>query len=265
MTSSPRPQENIDWVAHVLKNAQLPAGSIIVLPECFACFGAGDKAQLAIREPVSGGDYAEQLFALAKELDCHIVAGTMPAECDDNTKFSAACRVIERTGCQLAVYNKIHLFDVEVDDKTGSYRESATTQAGDHIVVAEFDNLRVGVAVCYDVRFPALFEAMGDLDVLVLPSAFTQKTGEAHWETLVRARAIEKQCYVIAANQSGEHENGRQTYGHSIIVSPWGEVLAEKHQGQGCIQANADLSKVREIKTAMPVSKHSKFRSHFVK
>ena len=112
MTSTPRPQENIDWVRDVLKNAQIQPGSIIVLPECFACFGAGDKAQLAIREPATGGDYAEQLYSLAKELDCYLVGGTMPAECANDEKFSAACRFIDRQGTLQAVYNKIHLFDV---------------------------------------------------------------------------------------------------------------------------------------------------------
>lgn len=265
MTSTPDPQQNLQWVEHVLKTNDVAAGSIIVLPECFACFGAGDKAQFAIREPLEGGDIASRLSELAASLDCHLFAGTVPAMGEDEAKFTATCRYFDRQGLQQITYNKIHLFDVTVDDATGSYRESAMTQPGEKVVVVEVEGLKVGIAVCYDVRFPGLFDAMGDVDMIVLPSAFTQKTGSAHWDTLVRARAIEKQCFIVAANQVGVHANGRQTYGHSLIVSPWGEILAEKHDAPGCIQTTIDTSRLAKIKQAMPVQQHSMFRSQLVK
>lgn len=264
MTSTPDPNSNIDWVETMLNSAPVLPQSIVVLPECFSCFGARDNQQHAIKEPLAGGALTSRLKALAQKHRIHLFAGTMPMTSSEPERFYAACRYINSAGEQCAVYNKIHLFDVHVADKTGSYKESSSTKAGDQVVVININNVKIGIAVCYDVRFPGLFEAMGEIDVLVLPAAFTHHTGAAHWETLIRARAIEKQCFVVAANQTGVHENGRQTYGHSMIVSPWGEILAQETTLAGIIQAQIDISMATSIRQKMPIAQHNKFRSHFV-
>jgi predicted amidohydrolase len=269
MTSGPSPDKNLKEVQRLLSLAPLQANSIVVLPECFSCFGCCDPQPIAYAEPEHGGEYTAQLFQLAESFKCHLFAGTMPMRRKvGDDKCYATCRYIDGVtqpkARQRAIYNKIHLFDVTVSDNTGKYKESATTHHGEDIVVVQIDHLKVGIAVCYDLRFSGLFDAMGDIDVLVLPSAFTVKTGEAHWHTLLRARAIEKQCYVVAANQVGLHENGRETYGHSVIISPWGDILDELPDGAGTVSATVDRNLIAQIKRSMPVINHAKFRSHLV-
>ncbi|NDV90350.1 carbon-nitrogen hydrolase family protein [Alteromonas sp. 345S023] len=264
MTSGPNVEENLAMVSHTLANSKLAKNSLVVLPECFACFGTKDGTLLSVAEPENVGKIQCKLSELAALHDCYIVSGTFPMQTENPLKFSAACLLFGPDGKTLADYRKIHMFDVSVDDNTGSYKESRFTKPGREVVVVETPIGNIGLAVCYDVRFPGLFTAMGDIDILVLPAAFTQKTGEAHWHTLVKARAIEKQTFVVAANQSGVHASGRETYGHSIIVSPWGETLAELPQGEGLIQANVDINERQAIKQNMPVADHNRFRSHFV-
>ena len=264
MTSTPDVDENLDTVAQALAHADIANDSVVVLPECFACFGTKDGELLSVAEPKDSGKIQKRLSALAKQHQCYIVSGTFPMQTNDDSKFSAACLLFGPNGEALADYRKIRLFDVSVNDNTGSYKESRFTQPGEQVVVAQTPIGNIGLAVCYDVRFPGLFTAMGDIDILVLPAAFTQKTGEAHWHTLVKARAIEKQCYVVAANQTGVHQNGRETFGHSLIVSPWGETLAELPTDKGVIQARVDTSRRQAIQQNMPVAEHNRFRSHFV-
>ena len=273
MTSGPCPEENFDEVERLLSDSELPLGSIVVLPECFSCFGASDSVRLSFQETEQGAEQTARLLQIANKYGCHLFAGTMPMSASSDTNESkkcfAACRYIDGASRsatkQKAIYNKIHLFDVEVADNTKSYAESLTTLPGSEVVVVKTAGLRVGIAVCYDIRFAGLFDAMGDIDVLVLPAAFIAATGEAHWHALLRARAIEKQCYVVAANQTGVHANGRQTYGHSMIVSPWGEVLAQRSQHSGIVSADVDIQQLENIRRTMPVTKHTKFRSQLVK
>ena len=262
MVSGPDVDENLavvsEWVAK-----QAP-GSLVVLPECFACFGAGDAALLNIRETLGEGKIQSRLSQLAKQHQVHIIGGTQPLFCDDPGRYSASSLYFNDQGERVADYQKIHLFDVDIEDNTGSYRESTYTQGGSNIVVVDTPFGRLGMAVCYDLRFAGLFQAMGQIDVLVLPSAFTRRTGQAHWHSLLAARAIEKQCYVVAANQGGVHANGRETYGHSCIYSPWGVNLSQIEQGVGVAQANMDRSEIEKVRRSMPVYQHNKFRSHFV-
>ncbi len=264
MTSTPDIHENLEYVASELKKLEKGQDTLVVLPECFARFGTRDKEQLAVAEEKDNGPIQSRLCELAKAHACYIVSGTFPMKSDDPEKFTASCLLIGPDGHVVTEYQKIHLFDVSVDDNTGSYLESKYTKAGEHVVVADTPIGRIGLAVCYDVRFPGLFEAMGDIDILTLPAAFTRYTGNAHWNTLVRARAIEKQCFVVAAGQVGEHANGRQTFGHSVIYSPWGDTLAEQADGVGIVKASADINKRQEIQKKMPVKDHNRFRSHFV-
>ncbi len=264
MTSMPNVDENLASVERAMREANVPKNSLVVLPECFAYFGGRDKAQLAIAEIKGQGPIQEKLSHLARHFQCYLVSGTFPVVTDNPDKFSAACMLFGPEGDVLADYRKIHMFDVSVSDNTGSYRESRTTEAGNEVVTVQTPIGHIGLAVCYDVRFPGLFSAMGDIDILVLPAAFTQRTGEAHWQPLLQARAIEKQCFLLAANQVGVHSNGRETYGHSMVLSPWGETLAELATEKGVVTAQVDIAERETIKQNMPVAEHNRFRSHFV-
>lgn len=262
MVSTPNVEENLLVVENAIK--QQSVGSLMVLPECFACFGAGDKALLKISEQLGQGQIQAKLAELSKRYGVWIVAGTIPLKTEDNQKYTASSLVFNDQGDCVAEYQKIHLFDVQVEDSTGSYLESKYTQAGKELVVIDSPFGRLGLAVCYDVRFAGMFQAMEQIDVLVLPSAFTRATGAAHWHALIQARAIEKQCYLVAANQGGIHANGRETYGHSSIVSPWGVILDSRSEGEGKVSTYFDDKELKRIRRSMPVHQHNQFRSHFV-
>ena len=266
MTSTPDVEENLQFVESQLKALPDPAQttSLVVLPECFARFGSRDGEQLAIAEAKGEGRIQSELSRMAKQYQCYLVAGTIPLKTDDTNKFTASSLLFSPQGELMAEYQKIHLFDVSVNDKTGSYLESKYTRHGGKVVVADTPIGRIGMAVCYDVRFSGLFTAMGDIDILVLPAAFTQRTGEAHWEVLLRSRAIEKQCFMVGAGQTGIHANNRETYGHSMIISPWGEILADNATDTGLVSAEIDINDRNKLKANMPVSQHNRFRSQLV-
>ena len=259
MSSRPDPQDNLAIVAKLLE--QLPAArpQLVVLPEAFSCFGAGDRAQLAMAEPYKDGEVQRQLAALAKKHEVYLVGGTLPI--DAGERFSAASILFGPDGAILNRYDKIHLFDVDVADNTKEYRESKWTQPGSKVITIETDFGVVGMAVCYDLRFPELFSALRQAgsQIIVLPSAFTQVTGKAHWHALVRARAIEQQVFIVAPGQVGEHANGRETFGHSIIVSPWGEILAEQELDEGVVSVSVDVADIEPIRKQMPVAQQNKF------
>ena len=265
MTSCPDIDANFKQIRQVLDGMQFDEPVLVVLPECFAFFGATDRDMLDHADPHPGGKIKSELIALAKQYGIWLVGGTIPVRVPDGDKFTASAFVIDDAGEVRAEYQKIHLFDVNVADNTGSYRESKYTQHGTKTCVIEDTPFgRLGVAVCYDVRFPGQFMAMGEIDVLALPAAFTQKTGAAHWHTLLAARSIENQCYVVAANQSGTHHNKRQTFGHSCIYSPWGELESETLESPGLAYSRVNLSYLEEIRATMPVKQQNRFRSHFV-
>ncbi len=259
MSSRPDPQDNLAIVAKLLE--QLPAArpQLVVLPEAFSCFGAGDRAQLAMAEPYKDGEVQKQLAALAKKHEVYLVGGTLPI--DAGERFSAASILFGPDGAILNRYDKIHLFDVDVADNTKEYRESKWTQPGCKVVTTATDFGVVGMAVCYDLRFPELFSALRQAgsQIIVLPSAFTQVTGKAHWHALVRARAIEQQVFIVAPGQVGEHANGRETFGHSIIVSPWGEILAEQELDEGVVSVSVDVADIEPIRKQMPVAQQNQF------
>lgn len=267
MTSSPEVADNLLFVEQQLQGLSEHRPCLVVLPECFACFGGSDKDLLNITEEFDNGPIQQKLKALAKQYNLWLVAGSMPLKSRTEGKFTASCLLINNTGQIVEDYQKIHLFDVQVADNTGSYLESRSTQAGNRLVVVDTPFGKIGLAVCYDIRFAGMFAAMsqlGQLDLIALPAAFTQITGQAHWHALLTARAIENQCYVVAANQTGEHRNKRQTYGHSCIISPWGEKLIELPHDTGMIHASIDHQLLADIRAKMPVYQHNKFRSHLV-
>ncbi|GAC18604.1 nitrilase [Paraglaciecola arctica BSs20135] len=267
MSSSPLVADNLLFVEQQLQLLPPQRPCLVVLPECFACFGGGDNLVLGIAEDLDLGPIQHKLKQFAQQFDIWLVAGSLPILCPTVNKFTASCLLINNHGEIVEEYQKIHLFDVQVADNTGAYLESRCTQAGNKLVVTNTPFGNLGLAICYDIRFAGMFAAMSQiaqLDVLTLPAAFTQQTGQAHWDPLLRARAIENQCYIVAANQSGEHRNKRQTYGHSCIISPWGEKLVELPQGTGMIHAQIDHQLLADIRTKMPVYQHNKFRSHLV-
>ena len=263
MTSTPDVKQNLAFVEEALSTLPTSLPNLVVLPECFAYFGGRDRDVLAHAEPRGQGYIETELCRIARQTQCYIVSGTFPLPADDSDHFTASSLLISPAGEVLDEYQKIHMFDVCVNDNTGSYLESKYTQAGSKVVAVNTDIGKIGMAVCYDLRFSGLFEAMGDVDIIVLPAAFTYRTGDAHWHTLLRARAIEKQCFVVAAGQTGTHVNGRETYGHSLVYSPWGDLLAERASEPGLISAIVNLEERDRLKQNMPIAQHNRFRSRF--
>lgn len=266
MTSAAAPAENLIQIRSLL--AQIPAArpQLVVLPEGAMCFDGPVDANQLLQEPVGTGIWQQQLAALATEFSIYLLVGTFPTQTADSTKFAASSLLFSPDGDLIADYQKIHLFDADVADGTGSYRESNRTVAGEKITVADLPGLKLGMAVCYDMRFPGLFQGMRKLGmtVLALPSAFTTVTGAAHWHTLLRARAIETQSFVIAPAQTGCHQQGRQTYGHSLIIDPWGTVLTDAGEAPGIISVAVDLREVSALRAKMPVQQHNRFTSEFI-
>lgn len=260
MTSSPNPQDNLKTIESLLE--QLPAArpQLVVLPEACLCFGAGDKRQRELAELPGSGPLQQGLSNLASKFGVWIVGGTIPlVDCAEAKKFSAASLVYNPQGECVARYNKMHLFDVDVADNTRSYRESNWTAAGTEVVTVETEFGTLGLAVCYDVRFAELFRALrsSGAEIFVLPSAFTQVTGAAHWHVLTRARAIEQQCFMVAAAQAGVHENGRETYGHALVIDGWGRILAEANEHHSQVAtAQVQLDELAKIRQDIPVAKH---------
>ncbi len=254
---------NLAAAADLLAQAAQQGAMLAVLPENFAFMGARDADKLAHAEDSGRGPIQDFLRDTARRLKLWIVAGTVPIKVGgDAAKVFAASLVYDDTGAVRARYDKIHLFDVEVGRET--YRESSSIAPGALRAVAiDTPAGRLGLSVCYDLRFPELFRRLAaeQAQVLCVPSAFTQKTGEAHWDVLLRARAIENQCYVIAPGQCGEHPGGRRTFGHSLIVGPWGEVLARAGADPAVVIASVEPARLAELRQTFPVLSHRRFES----
>ena len=272
MISSGDIAENLTGSERLIAQAADAGAQLLVLPEAFALFGSGGQRELGISEAAAQPRVRDFLAAQAQRHGVWIVSGTIPlsdkpvdkadASEIESQKPNAACLLIDSNGKEVARYNKIHLFDVDVGDRQGSYRESDTYSPGDAVVVADTSFGRLGLAVCYDLRFAELFQLMRErgAEIIALPSAFTRKTGLAHWLPLLRARAIETQCYFIGANQGGIHSPKRQTSGGSVIVDSWGNVCAEAGFGECVITADIDREKIQRERAAMPVQQHRRFK-----
>ncbi|WP_199610772.1 carbon-nitrogen hydrolase family protein [Flocculibacter collagenilyticus] len=268
MVSVPDIHQNLATVDKWLSTHHVEGEHLVVLPECFAFFGGKDKENQSIKSNIGEGVIQEKLLELAKRYQCWIVAGTIPTTAvkDDEVlpdKFSATSLLINSHGRIVADYQKIHLFDVDVADNTRSYRESDSTLAGNKVVVVDTPFGKLGMAVCYDLRFSGLFQSMREsgAELFVLPSAFTNVTGKAHWLPLLQARAIETQCYMVAANQGGEHQNGRETYGHSCIIDPWGRIRQQAEYGEAIISDTIDLVELDAVRAKMPIQAHNRFNT----
>jgi predicted amidohydrolase len=249
---------------------------IVVLPECCLFFGGNEQQQLALAKESDQLAYQnlfvstlqEQLSRLAKRYRVYLVAGSIPllsnnVESATVDKFSNSCCVFSPEGDLLTQYDKIHLFDVDVQDNEKQYRESRYTECGSKVVTTTAAGINVGLSICYDLRFPELYRSLTTMgaDIITVPSAFTAVTGKAHWQALLQARAIENQVYIIASGQQGVHKNGRETWGHSMIISPWGEILACLNEGVGTISVDFSRQVLESVRQAIPVAEHNQFES----
>lgn len=261
MASSPSVKANLLEADKLIAEAAKAGAKLVALPENFAIMGVDEFDKNKQKEPDGQGPIQDFLSAAAKKHEVWIVGGTIPLVGDNDNKVRASCLVYNDAGERVARYDKIHLFDVSVPSTGEQYHESNSIEAGGAPLVIDTPFGKLGVAVCYDLRFPELFREMGDLgmEILVIPAAFTAETGAAHWEVLLRARAIENLCYVIAPNQGGFHLNGRKTFGHSMIIDPWGIVLDCYKTGGGFVSANIDRERLEKVRTSFPVLKHRRF------
>jgi deaminated glutathione amidase len=261
MTSTRDVQANLSEAGRLVADAAAQGAKLVVLPENFSFLGATDAERAAAVEPFGNGPAQRFLAETAESLGLWIVGGTIPIRDPGGAADRASSRslLIGPDGRVAAHYDKIHLFDVDIPGRAlERYSESATTLAGTRVVAAKTPAGRIGMTVCYDIRFPALFHRLSMLgtDIVVVPAAFTVPTGEVHWLPLLKARAIESLVYVVAAGQWGEHAGGRKTYGHSMILGPWGEPLAELPAGPGVVCADLDMIRLGELRQRFPTIAH---------
>ncbi|MFC1568003.1 carbon-nitrogen hydrolase family protein [Pseudomonadota bacterium] len=247
---------NLARTASLIEQAADRKCSLILLPENFSYMGSCDADKSAVAEKQDHSSVLAFLAGQARKHQLAIVGGTVPLKSDNTEKIRNSCPAFSANGELIALYDKIHLFDVDLDSE--QYCESASVEAGETPETASLDGWKVGLSICYDLRFPELYRhySKDGCNLLAVPSAFTVPTGEAHWEVLLRARAIENQSYVIAAGQSGVHPGNRKTWGHSMIIDPWGEILASQDDGEGVITAELSLNKVKKIRQALPALSH---------
>jgi deaminated glutathione amidase len=261
MTSGPDVPGNLEQARVLLEEAVERGARLAALPENFAFMGLKDADKRAVAEADGHGPAQDFLAATARRLRVWIVGGTVPLAASADGRVAAACLVYDSDGRRVARYDKIHLFDVDIPGRAESYRESAHVAPGARATVLDTPLGRLGLSVCYDVRFPELYRHLSacGAQILTIPSAFTSPTGRAHWETLLRARAIENLCYVVAPAQSGFHPGGRETYGDSMIVDFWGRVLQRVPRGRGCAVAEVDLARLSGVRESFPALAHRTF------
>ncbi|MBA2408402.1 MAG: carbon-nitrogen hydrolase family protein [Gammaproteobacteria bacterium] len=260
MASGPNVEANLLEAERLIARAAEAGAELVVLPENFAIMGMSEIDKVTIRERAGQGRIQKYLSFQARRHGVWIVGGTIPLECEDPGKIAAACLLFDASGRQVARYDKIHLFDVHIVESGERYVESETITSGDDVVVVDTPFGRLGLAVCYDLRFPEMFRALLDrnAEIVALPAAFTAMTGKAHWECLVRARAIENLIYMVAAAQGGYHVNGRETFGDSMVVDPWGHVLDRLRHGSGVVVACVDRGRLESTRRNFPAIAHRK-------
>ena len=260
MASSPHVGSNLTEAERLIAIAVEQGAKIVVLPEYFCMMGAKDIEKVSIRETpndgttTGGGPIQRFLSKMAREYEIWLIGGTVPLTSNYPHKVRNSCLVYNDKGEQVARYDKIHLFGLDLG--TEHYHEENTIESGDKVVVVDTPYGKIGLSICYDLRFPELYRAMGEVDMIVIPSAFTETTGKAHWESLIRARAIENLCYVIASAQGGYHVSGRETHGNSMIVDPWGVVLDRLPRGSGVVIASINRDYQASLRKSLPALKH---------
>jgi len=263
MASGSNVSSNLIEVKRLIQVCADAGADIVCLPENFAIMGMTEQDKILIRETYGSGQIQDFLSQQAIDFKVWIVAGTVPILTEDENLVRATCLVYKSDGSVIARYDKIHLFDVDVPESNDTYRESETIEAGSDVCVIDSPFGRLGIAICYDLRFPELFRKMNEqnAEIFLIPSAFTAVTGKAHWEPLLKSRAIENLCYVVASAQGGYHVNGRETHGHSMIIDPWGTILDELSNGSGFVISDVDLNKIQNIRKIFPVLQHRKLNN----
>lgn len=254
MVSTPDVERNLDIAQRLIGQAAKQGARMVLLPEYFCLMGHKDTDKLAIAEAYGHGPIQEFLADQAVVRNLHIVAGTLPISSAVDGRVYNTMLVFNPQGECTARYDKIHLFRFTKGEE--SYDEGRVLVPGNAPVVADVNGFKIGLSVCYDLRFPELYRAMGKVDLIVMPAAFTYTTGKAHWEVLMRARAIENQCYVLACGQGGLHENKRRTWGHSMLVNPWGEVENMLAEGEGLVLGQLDPAKIVDVRNSLPALAH---------
>ena len=270
MISSTDPDANIDTMKRLVRQAAEQGADWVLLPEYWPLMRRKDTDKLAFAEPLVGSNFSETRYVrfgetrcarfqttlseMAAECGVVLFGGTIPLESSDAGKVMNTMLVYDRDGTQIGLYHKMHLFGFSGLGER--YAEADTISAGGDVPKLTADGVSLAAGVCYDLRFPEFFRAQQPFDVLLLPAAFTYTTGKAHWELLLRARAVENQCYVIASAQGGEHESGRRTFGHSMIIDPWGEILDVLPEGEGIVISDLDAARLQSVRTRLPALKH---------
>ncbi len=260
MVSTPDISENLETASRLIIAAANAGAQVAVLPEYFCLMGLKDTDKVNARESYRSGPIQERLSAIAKENNLYLIAGTIPLEASDPQKVLNTTLVFDQQGQNIGRYDKIHLFGFQT--QTERYQESETIEAGNEPgllkIAIDGQEWVFGLSICYDLRFPELYRALGQVDCHVIPAAFTYTTGKDHWEILLRARAIENQCYVLASAQGGTHLNQRRTWGHSMLIDPWGEVLADLPEGEGFISGVLCKDKLNDVRSKLPALIHRK-------
>jgi deaminated glutathione amidase len=258
MASGPNVKGNLQEAGRLIELAAASGARIVALPEYFAIMGMKDTDKVAVREKPGDGPIQAFLSETAKKHGIWLIGGSAPLEASVPQKVRNSCLVYDKHGNQVARYDKIHLFNLALGEE--NYAEERTIEPGDKIVTVDSPYGRIGLSICYDLRFPELYRAMGDVDIIVVPSAFTATTGKAHWEPLIRARAIENLAYVMAPAQGGYHVNGRETHGDSMIVDPWGVILDRLPRGSGVVVAGINPSYQKTVRKSLPALSHRTLR-----
>jgi deaminated glutathione amidase len=260
MVSAATVAPNLESAARLVAEAADAGARLVVLPEFFPLLGRRDTDKVDVREPAGTGPIQDFLAATARRHGIWLVGGTVPLVSPEPRRVRNSCLVHGPDGALAARYDKVHLFGFTRG--TDRFDEAATIAPGRTPVVVDLPAqdgvpaIRVGLSVCYDLRFPEFYRALGPCDLLLVPSAFTHPTGEAHWEVLLRARAIENQCYVLAPAQGGRHENGRRTWGHTMLVDPWGEVRGTIAEGEGVLHGEVDPARIAAVRASLPALAH---------
>jgi nitrilase len=255
MVSGLSVDDNLEQAARWIAQGAENGARLLVLPEYFCFMGRHDADKLALAEQPGEGPIQAFLASQARQHRIWLVGGSLPLHSPDPDRIYNACLVFGPDGKQMARYDKIHLFGFTKGSE--SYDESISIRPGDNppqVVHMPWGKMSLGI--CYDLRFPEFFRSQGDVRLMVLPAAFTWTTGSVHWEILLRARAIENQCYVLASAQGGHHENGRRTWGHSMLIDPWGEVLACLPEGPGLVAGTLDFSRIESVRQSLPALRH---------
>lgn len=260
ITTGPDVEKNLQAIEAQIIQAANQGAKIIALPEVFACYDSQKYLALGKQEMTVLGNLRSRMASWARDNKVYLIGGTIPVLEPKLSKVYPRCYFYNDQGEEQGYYDKIHLFDVDIADAQGRYRESDMFLSGDQIKVFPTPYGNVGLTICYDLRFPYLFDRLrkAGADIISVVAAFTEATGRAHWQPLLQARGIEQQCYILGSNQWGQHDSKRRTFGHSMVVSPWGEILDELPEGSGIACAEIDLEEVKRIRREMPIANHQR-------